>query len=413
MQDQNKESDYFKRRFEIVSKYTDDIILIIDLKGKILNINKKAESVFGLNIIENNIKNLFIGIDSYFELAQNTQIVQSLYLQSSIKKNIRYPFMLTIIPLARKNKIDEIIVIGKDLWKLESYREEVENLEVKLKGIEEKRHYNTDINYKKHIATLRELEVANNKLEEVNKKLLKELELASILQKSLVPSYLPEDNYFQFAFRFEPMGLVGGDFYDIIDLKNGKKGVMLADVSGHGVSAAFIAAMLKISFNNYAHGCTSPSSLLNKLNREYCQVIQTGDYITAFYAIFDPLNKQMTFSGAGHPNPFILHRKVNRIDLLPSYGFFVGMFDATKYVDTTIDFLEDDRYLVYTDGIIEAYSKEKREQFGGKRLLRSVKKYKEESIDNMIESIIKDVKQFMHRSNFYDDLAIVSVEYKK
>ena len=88
------------------------------------------------------------------------------------------------------------------------------------------------------------------------------------------------------------------------------------------------------------------------------------------------------------------------------------MFEKAEYEDSSASFTRGDRYLVYTDGIIEAYSEEVEEQFGEKRLHDSFKKHIERPLDQMIRSIINDVKKFMGKSKFYDDLAIVAVEYR-
>ena len=128
--------------------------------------------------------------------------------------------------------------------------------------------------------------------------------------------------------------------------------------------------------------------------------------------VFDPVKRKMTYSGAGHPRPLLLRRKTDTIDFLRSKGFFLGMFEGAEYTDTTIDFTRGDRYLVYTDGIIEAYSEEKKKQFGSKKLLRGFEMYRNKPIDILLNSIISDVKKFMKKSQFYDDLAMVAVEYK-
>jgi len=211
--------------------------------------------------------------------------------------------------------------------------------------------------------------------------------------------------------HFEPMGPVGGDYYDLVELPGGRSGLILADVSGHGVSSAFIAAMLKISFMNYAPEGLGPAELLSMLNEEYCSLIQTGDYVTAFYTIFDPANRTMVYSGAGHPMSLFYRSRNDRVETLKSEGFFLGMFDRSEYVEKSIEFAPGDKYLVYTDGIIEAFSENQEEQFGVKRLIRAFKKHHEKLIDERLNAIIAEVKEFMQQSTFYDDLAMVSVDF--
>lgn len=406
-----------KTLYESLFKYSNDLLLRIDLKGKVLSANDKAIGVFGHSLLGSSVTEIFDGVESYIDSLEGTEIVQYVYVRHKKVKRSNYRFKLTLVPIVEKERTEEIMLIAKDLKQLESFKGEVERLREHVQKMEqEKKKWKLENAYHDHVKTIAntmgKLEKANQKLREINKKFTKELELAAVLQKSLVPERVPEDKHLRFCFHFEPTGLVGGDYYDVIDLGKGKKGIILADVSGHGVSSAFIAAMLKISFNNYAPRCSSPSEVLDKLNREYCRVIQTGDYVTAFYAIFDPLNKRMVYSGAGHPKPLFLHGESKTIELFSSDGFFIGMFEESDYVDTVNDFFPTDRYLVYTDGIIEAFSEERNEQFGEKRLFESFRRYQNYPLDSMIRSIINAVKRFMHKSKFYDDLAMVAIEYK-
>ena len=408
---------YYDSKFERLCKYSSDIVLTVNPDGEVLKVNDNALHIFKSHVEGRKINELFDGMDSFIDLVQDTNVIRSLYVHHISKDKDIHPFKLTIVPVIERGSVREVIVIGGDLKEIESFRGEVERLKKKVKSLnaDKLKLKKGKINTKDQnmiAAALRKLESANQKLEEVNKNITRELEMAALLQKSLIPTSLPANKFLQFAFHFEPMGFVGGDYYDIIDLGGERKGVIVADVSGHGVSSAFIATMLKISFVNFAAENLSPSKLLYKLNKTYCDLIQTSDYVTAFYAVFDPVKRKMTYSGAGHPRPLLLCRKTDTIDFLRSKGFFLGMFEGAEYTDTTIDFTRGDRYLVYTDGIIEAYSEEKKKQFGSKELLRGFEMYRNKPIDILLNSIISDVKKFMKKSQFYDDLAMVAVEYK-
>lgn len=403
-------------RFKGLFNYVNDIVLITDPQGVVLDANTKAQFLLGSEIEGKRIDRLIDGIDEPVDSVLYSHVVQSFHVHTTSTEGEKYPFKLTLVPIIDGNTPDGMIVIGKELKEIEYYRSELENLRERVSFLERDNQMikaqDSGDGAIELSSALQKLEKANIRLDEMNKTLQKELELASLVQKSLVPNLSPDQEYLRMKFHYEPMGPVGGDYYDVIDLGNGKNGIIVADVSGHGVSSAFIAAMLKISFNNFAPGCVSPSDLLTKLNTEYCRLIKTGDYVTAFYAIFDPINRSLTYSGAGHPMPLFLHNKKKNVEKLQSEGFFLGMFDSADYIDTSIDFVPGDRYLVYTDGIIEAYSDEQEEQFGIQRLLHCYKKYCEKTIGEMMDSIISEVKLFMQKSVFYDDLSIVAVEYK-
>lgn len=259
-------------------------------------------------------------------------------------------------------------------------------------------------------ATLRKLQDAMKQLEDVNRRFTRELEMASLLQQSLVPKSVEPNRYLRTAFYFRPMELVGGDYYDVVDLGGRRMGVFIADVSGHGITSAFIAAMLKISFHNCAQRHLSPSQVLDELNREYCRVIQTGDYLTAFYAVFDPEGGTLTYCGAGHPDALLLKRD-GRVVALGSEGFFIGMFEEAEYQDASAPFEEGDLCLVFTDGIVEAYSDREEAQYGTDRLRAVMARNKGRDVEGMIDAVIGDLGDFMGESTYYDDLAMVAVSY--
>ena len=404
--------------YERLYRYTHEIVLVLSEEGDVLEANERSVSYFSDEITDSNIKDLFKGIELSLSALFESEVIQSVIARTGHDKGQKHTFLLSFIPVDGVETKRELLVIGKDLSEAEHYKEQVESLHERIQELEEERKLSekTRKSRDKTLAlsnALKNLERTKGELEKTNLTLTKELELAAALQKSLVPHDIPDDQYLQFAFHYEPMQFVGGDYYDVTDLGDGKKGLFIADVSGHGVSSAFIAAMLKISFLNYAQRIASPAKVLTKLNEEYCQVIQTGDFVTMFYAVIDPPNNRMTYCGAGHPRPIFLHRENSTIELLSSEGFFIGMFDQAEYTDKVVKIQSGDRFMVFTDGIIEAYSDDRGEQFGEKRLLECFRGCGEEPIDCVIEHIIDRVKSFMKKSIFYDDLAIVAVEYKQ
>lgn len=405
------------RIYQRLFRYTDEIVLVLTEDGDILETNMKVESYFPETIAGRNIESLFEGIELSLSSLFESEVIQTVIARTQHSSERKYTFLLSFIPVSSSSENREIMVIGKDLSEIENYREQVESLQSRVRELEEEKELTGKAKNGKDKTlalanALKKLERTKGELEKINLTLTNELELAAALQKSLVPHKLPDDRYLQFAFHYEPMQFVGGDYYDVMDLGDGKKGLIIADVSGHGVSSAFIAAMLKISFLNYAQMLHSPASVLTKLNEEYCEVIQTGDFVTVFYAVIDPPKNRVTYCGAGHPKPLFLHRKSRTIELLSSEGFFIGMFDQAEYMDKVVEMQKGDRFMVFTDGIIEAYSDERGEQFGEKRLLECFQDCSDEPIDCVIENIIDQVKNFMKKSIFYDDLAIAAVEYK-
>jgi len=413
----NGERNFFLRqgstidstRFERFFHYSNDIVLITDPDGKVLDANQRARNYFNQPLRGTRFHELFDGLATQEECLKNPQVVHSFRVRSHGKRGESHTFKLTLVPVVRKEHVKELLVILSDLKEMYSYECRIDKLRARIQELERERRLIGDGRLE---SALEELEKANLSLDRINKELVKELEFAALVQKSLLPTSFPEQKNLRFIFHFEPMGPVGGDYYDVVALGNERIGLIVADVSGHGVGSAFIAAMLKISFVNQAPLCDSPADLLLRLNKEYCRLIQTGEYVTSFYVIIDPGSNKLTFSGAGHPMPFLFHRGSNSTEMLKSEGFFLGMFEGAEYVDGVRDFMPGDRFLLYTDGIIEAFSSEENAQFGVERLLKSFNMHRSRSAEDLTGEIINEVKGFMQQSSFHDDFAMVVVDYK-
>jgi serine phosphatase RsbU (regulator of sigma subunit) len=396
--------------FDLLFAHSSEALLVVNGSGEVIEGNEAARSAFGSSLVGKMVDEVFEGTRYPADYRDDAPVIRSIAASIRSPEGKRRSYKITPLPLEKGG----VIVIGKDISHAEVVQKEIERLRKRVRTLElERRRANKGVKAGSSIDghALRELEATNQKLEEFNKRLVRELDLAAVLQRSLIPQKHSSKGCVRYASRYEPMGKVGGDYYDIVDLQKGKKGVIVADVSGHGVSSAFISAMLKMFFINFAPGCSTPSELLEKLNKEYCEVVRTGEYVTAFYAVFDPKKGRVSYSGAGHPPAFLHHARDGKIEYLSSDGFFIGMYGDAKYADRVAGFDAGDRCLFYTDGIVEAYSERKKEHFGGDRLFRSFRLHAGEPIETMVRSIIGGVKRFMGKSRFLDDLAIVAVEY--
>ena len=134
---------------------------------------------------------------------------------------------------------------------------------------------------------LTKVEAQKEIIEEQNKKLIKDLRKAGDFQKSLLPEILPENPKYTFTASFTPSNQLGGDYYDIFQINDRYLGVLVADASGHGVSSAMLSAMFKMTFAKYVNYDLDPASVFTKLNKDFYQVLQMGDFFTAFYGIID------------------------------------------------------------------------------------------------------------------------------
>lgn len=178
----------------------------------------------------------------------------------------------------------------------------------------------------------------------------KELEIAREIQHSILPRSIPELKNLRIAAAYHPMTAVAGDFYDFLPVDQHRVGVLVADVSGHGVPAALIAAMLKMAVQSVVPCVHSPSDVLQGLNRLLSRDAQ-DQFITAAYLFIDTQNYKARYSAAGHP-PLLLLRG-GTMQRIESNGLVFGVKPQPEYPVRDIDICPGDRLVLYTDGVIE------------------------------------------------------------
>lgn len=193
----------------------------------------------------------------------------------------------------------------------------------------------------------------------------RELEIARNIQQSILPEGVPKAEGLDISVRYLPMTEVAGDFYDFHKLPDGRVGVLIADVSGHGVPAALIASMLKMAFVSNAPSATDPAEMLAKLNSALCGHF-SSHFVTAVYAVIDIAQGTMIYSAAAHP-PVLIRRGDGRVEELSENGLMLGAFDFAQYKNAVTHLHPGDQVLLFTDGLSEGTDL-KDEQFGVERL---------------------------------------------
>jgi sigma-B regulation protein RsbU (phosphoserine phosphatase) len=179
----------------------------------------------------------------------------------------------------------------------------------------------------------------------------KELEVARRMQLSILPAKFPDSANFRVAARYVPMTSVAGDFYDFIVADDKQAGLLIADVSGHGVPAALIASMVKLAATSQRANAGDPARLLAGMNAALCGNTQ-DQFVTAAYIHLDAGSRSFRYSAAGHPAMLLLrHGEVTEI---VENGLILAAFDYATYAETTRPLVPGDRFLLYTDGVIEA-----------------------------------------------------------
>lgn len=237
-----------------------------------------------------------------------------------------------------------------------------------------------------------------------------ELNLAAEFQNTFLPKKedLREFQGVKSDYIFKPLLKVSGDFIDISKLEENVYGYFISDISGHGVAAALISAMLKVFFSLYGKDVLSPQLLFDLLNQEFFSYLNSGEYFTSFYGIYFVEEKKFVYTNANHPAPLLLRVKSGEIVPLNTDGFFVGVFKDSVFEEKEVQLEKGDRILFYTDGIIEAKN-ERQQEFGEGRLRKMYREGIGTGISELIENIKNAVFDFA-RNDVEDDIAIAIIE---
>jgi len=258
--------------------------------------------------------------------------------------------------------------------------------------------------------TLAEVEEKTEIIEKQHRKMMHELEMAGELQKSMLPEIYQSFNGVNLASKHYPSIGIGGDLYDIVDMGQGLTGFVIADVSGHGVAAALVASMFKMSFHTHAANVASPKILFHMLN-ELMNPLLAEDYITSFYLIVDREQSTVTYSNAGHPYPLFYRHETGEIIELDTEGYFIGMFENGGYEEKTITIEEGDQLLLYTDCIVEMQNAAG-EEYGRERLKELfAKTISLHQGQDAIDYIEAQSREFNAGESFDDDFTVILLEF--
>ncbi len=251
---------------------------------------------------------------------------------------------------------------------------------------------------------------ALRKLIDKNRRIDTELQLANTIQSSLFPINLPQVPGATLAATAVAANEVGGDYCDLLILKNNKLGIAIGDVMGKGVPAALFVAMTYAFVRNFAPEADTPSHLVNRVNTSlYPQLEITEQFITFFYGIYDPVTREMTYTNAGHNPPIVFRASSGECEALPVRDYFMGGIQETKYREGRVELYPGDVVLFYTDGLKEGRNREK-EQFGMDRIITLLKEnsiYDPASIQEIISS---EFSEFLAGEQPYDDVTMMVIK---
>jgi serine phosphatase RsbU (regulator of sigma subunit) len=232
-----------------------------------------------------------------------------------------------------------------------------------------------------------------------------EIRLASKIQTDLLPKEAPSIPGYDVAGKSIPAQVVGGDYFDFIPMSDERFALCLGDVSGKGLPASLLMANVQATLRGQTLLATSARECVQRSNRLLYLSTSSEKFVTLFYGILDPHKHSLCFTNAGHENPFLLSRG-ETFSRLVDGGLVLSIVEDFPYQEATVELAPGDVMVVYSDGISEAIDPNQ-EQFGEAQLHAVVEEHRHESASDIIEQIVRSVRQYSHGAAQMDDMTLL------
>lgn len=289
---------------------------------------------------------------------------------------------------------------------LESYVLEQKNVQL----MDELKSWNVSLEEKVRVRTA-ELQSAYQTIKEQQEKLNHELEVARETQKRLMPKTLPALPGAKFASRYRPVSHIGGDFYNVVALDDESYAIYVADVTGHGPSAALISFLASGIISEAIKMGGSPATMLNHANIMLDEQLADEKFVSMFFATFNIRTRNFIYANAGHPPAVVVRPKTSEVLALTYHGPPVGAFPPrlVTYEDRELQLMNEDRVLIHTDAINECLS-ESRKMMGLEKLHGFIKNHFDLPLESLLDEVYNFALDYSNSSNLDDDCTMLGLE---
>lgn len=251
----------------------------------------------------------------------------------------------------------------------------------------------------RHMAEWREALASRDKLVALQR----ELDVARKMQQAILPTQFPECPEYQIFGNMEPARSVGGDFFDVMHLENGRIGLAIADVSDKGIPAALFMMSTRTLLKGAAIGRREPGQVLGEVNNLLNEDNKAAMFVTTCYAVYDPAAGTFSYANGGHNPPLVVHAD-GTSELLPlTGGIALGLVPDLEYQQDSVTLSPGDTVVLYTDGVTEAMNGE-REEFGIERLRETFAGARPQGSREASQAIFRAVNAFAGDSPQSDDI---------
>jgi phosphoserine phosphatase RsbU/P len=255
-----------------------------------------------------------------------------------------------------------------------------------------------------HVATAIENARMFQRINLEKQRMAKELEEAGAIQSGLFPRNYPGVAGFEITGRCLPCREIGGDWYDYIPLENSLMGIVLADVSGKGMAAAFLMSSARSVLRLHASRGLSPGQVLSEVNKVLLKDFPTAKFVTLIYAVANPSTRRVTFANAGHLHPLLVD-STGAVFLETSSGMPLGIMEC-EFSERAVNMTAGSRLFLFSDGLTEAVNSAL-EEYGTARVREQLL-----NPSSSVESLLEDVKQFTAGHPASDDMTVVMMAAK-
>ena len=241
----------------------------------------------------------------------------------------------------------------------------------------------------------------------------REISVAADIQQRILPKTFPNHTQLDIHAEMTPARDMGGDFYDVFNLSDGRVCFVIADVAGKSVPAAFYMAVARTLFRASATQAETPSSCLLHVNHQLCQLEIPGMFVSAFYGIANPETGEVTFANAGHPYPCLIDETKGTVTPIEGGGGTVlGVIEPLEYEDDTLTLEPGQAIYMCTDGVTEAFDIHRKE-YGEERLWECLRDNKHLDAKKIAEAVSASVAVFAKGATAHDDItSLVIKRYK-
>jgi sigma-B regulation protein RsbU (phosphoserine phosphatase) len=251
-------------------------------------------------------------------------------------------------------------------------------------------------------STLGEMNAA---LRDFNEQFKREIQEAREIQQSLLPTKIPSAFGTQLSISYQPLDELGGDWYFADKDSNGQLRLQIADVTGHGLSAAFIASMVKLAM--VATDEYRPDRLLGGMNRLLSKQMPSGRFVTMASCTYEPSSGKLQWARAGHPPALVRRAATNRVEQLLGDGFAIGFLDDVEYAMLETELEPGDSLLMFTDGLSEAQNRSGL-TFGLERLADALQQTSlQSSSSEILTSVLDAFDLFRQERLVKDDVTLM------